>query len=107
MKRVMTALVAAALVAGLGQGGQLVWAQASSFIFRIPVMDKSAIDQLSDEELMNKYIDVEIELEAATTFYSRAGLSSKDYDLYKKVLRFRTDLLLEIQQRKLEIPQIR
>ncbi|MFP4473586.1 MAG: hypothetical protein ACLFPX_06960 [Candidatus Omnitrophota bacterium] len=85
----------------------LVTTAAWAFLFSIPVMDREAISKLSDEKLLDQYIDVMIEIEAAQTFYSVAGLNPKEYEKLKKHLRFRTDLLLEMQEREIEIPQIK
>ncbi len=80
---------------------------AQGFLFEIQPLAEDAIKTLSDEKLMDTYIDVMVELEAVDTFYDTAGLTPKEYKKYKALLRFRTDLLLEIQKRELKIPQIK
>lgn len=80
---------------------------AQAFLFDITIQDKKAIHQLSDEKLVDTYIDAMIELEAADKFFSNTGLKPKEYAKYKKLLRFRTDLIREFQKRELEIPKIK
>lgn len=82
-------------------------ASAQAFLFEITVQDKAAIKKLSDEKLVDTYIDAMIELEASDKFYSNTGLKPKEYAKYKKLLRFRTDLILEFQRREFEPPKIK
>lgn len=73
----------------------------------IETLDQAAIQKLSDQELINKYIDIMIELEASQTFHRTSGFSSPaEYNKFKDLLRYRTYLFLEIEKRKLEIPKI-
>jgi len=80
---------------------------AQGFLFEVQPLAQDAIKALPNEKLMDTYIDVMVELEAVDTFYDTAGLTPKEYKKYKALLRFRTDLLLEIQKRELKIPQIK
>lgn len=79
---------------------------SQAFLFEIKPLNQSAIVTMNDAKLMDTYIDVMIELEAVNTFYRNAGFTPKEYGKYKTLLRFRTDLLIEIQKRKLDIPRI-
>lgn len=80
---------------------------AQAFLFQIKPLDKAAIAKLTDEQLLDVYIDVMIELEAVNTFYNNAGIAPKEYEKYKTLLRLRTDLLIEIQKREIEVPRIK
>ncbi len=79
---------------------------AQAFLFEIVLADRAVIAQWKDEELIDTYIDVMIELEAANKFFSNTGLKPKEYKKYKMLLRYRTDLLIEIQKRELILPKI-
>ena len=78
--------------------------QASAFLYDMVILDKGAIARLSDEKLLDTYIDVLVEVEALKTFYTRSGLVPKEYKQYKEVLKYRILLLQEIKKRKLEAP---
>lgn len=75
-----------------------------AFLFEIKPMDKTAIARLSDEDLINTYIDVEVEVEALQAFYAKGGLTPKDYKNFKDVLRYRILLVDELNKRGLDIP---
>jgi len=95
---VIVALVIVALFPAPGQ----------AFLTDVPMLEKSAIASLTDEQLIDKYIDVMIELEASQTFHETAGFNNaNEYKKYKALLRYRTDLFLEIKKRELEVPQIK
>ncbi len=78
----------------------------ASFVFSVDILNKQQVSQLSDGKLIDAYIDVVIEIEAAKTFYSRGGLTPKEYESYKDLLRYRVWLVMEIQKRKLEVPRL-
>ncbi len=79
---------------------------AAAFLTDMPVMDKADIAKLTDDKLIEKYIDVMIELEASQTFHESAGFNNpNEYKKFKDLLRFRTYLFLEIKKRELDIPQ--
>lgn len=81
--------------------------QAQSFLFKLKILEDSAITALSDEKLIDAYIDAEIELEAVSTFFSTSGFTPREFDQYKSLLRFRTDLIREIEKRELDVPRIK
>jgi len=87
---------------------QTLWiTDAGAFLTDVSTLDKAAIAALTDEQLIDKFIDVMIELEASQTFHETAGFNNpNEYNKYKALLRFRTDLLLEIKKRELQVPQI-
>jgi len=71
----------------------------------LKIRTRAEISRLSDEELTETYIEAQVEYQAANTFHQRAGVTPKDYDKFKALLRYRADLLIELQKRKLEIPK--
>ena len=75
-------------------------------LYEMEILEKEAISKLSDEALVETYINVLVELEAGTTFSKAAGFNEKEYRRYKKLLRYRVDLMRELQKRQLEIPKI-
>ena len=77
-----------------------------AFLYEVQILDRAAISKLSDEALIEKYIDVMIELEASKAFHERAGFTPKEYQHHKSLIRFRVNIIREIQKRKLEIPKI-
>ena len=80
---------------------------AGLFLYEVEVLDKSAIRQLPDSELLDRYIDALIEIEASSTFHNSAGFNPKDYRSYKRILHYRADLIQEILRRELELPQVK
>jgi len=80
---------------------------AGLFLYEVKVLDKSAIRQLPDAELLDQYIDALVEIEASSTFHNAAGFNPKDYRNFKKILRYRADLTQEILRRELELPQVK
>jgi len=82
-------------------------AWSAGFLFTVEILDRPGIARLDDQKLIDTYIDAMIELEAAQTFYNKAGLTPKEYETYKEMLRFRTNLILEFEKRKIEVPRIK
>ena len=76
-----------------------------AFFNDFKILSKDEIEQLSDKALTNTYIDAQIEVLAQKTFFERAGITPKDYARFKELLRYRVDLIQELQRRKLEIPK--
>lgn len=77
-----------------------------AFLYEVQVMTQEELKGLKDDQLVNAYIDAMIELDAATLFHKAAGFNPKEYDKYKKLLRYTVDLSLEIQKRQLELPDL-
>ena len=78
------------------------WAAYTS---TLTILEKKGIEKLTDEQLTNTYMDVLVEVEARKDFFNHFGLSGKDLDDYKAVLKYRLMLLMEIHSRNLDIPQ--
>lgn len=68
------------------------------------VLNKQVVVALSDEALIEKYIDVLVEMEAVKTFHNTSGFLPKEYSKYKEVLKFRLLLLFEVHRRGIELP---
>ena len=79
---------------------------AAAFLYDIPVSDQPTIAALSDEKLLDTYVEVLIEMEASTTFSRTAGFNKPEYEKYKNLIRYRVRLMNELKQRRLEVPSI-
>lgn len=87
--------------------GLVATASSFAFLYEIPILDKAAVSRLSDEALVDAYIDALVELDAATIFHRAAGFNPKEYDKYKKLLRYSVDLDIEITKRGIEVPDLK
>gem|GEM_PF-1113095 len=90
----------------LSLGAAPVLHAATSFLFDAEIKSVEDIRKFPDDELINRYVDVLLELEASTTFSRTAGFTQPDYFKYKKLLRYRADLFQEITRRELDVPGI-
>lgn len=79
-----------------------VWAAFPSDEFQ--VLEVKDIMVLSDERLIEGYIDVLAEMEASKAFHTTSGFTPKEYRKYKDVIKYRLQLLFEIHRRKMELP---
>lgn len=77
-----------------------------SLLFSTPVKSLEEIRKMSDQELIDTFIDVMVDIEASTVFSQAAGFTKKDFDQYKRLLKYRVYLIQEFQRRKLPIPKI-
>ncbi len=59
---------------------------------------------LSDDKLVDAYIDAAVEIEATKTFHVTSGFTPKEYKRYKALLKYRVQLLFEARRRKLDVP---
>ena len=80
------------------------WAMAE-FPSDVAILDKVAIARLNDDQLVDTYENVLVEIDASRTFHTTSGFSPKEYKDYKSLLKFRLLLLVEIHARNLELPQ--
>lgn len=80
---------------------------ANAFLFDLPILSREAVGQLSDDKLVDTYIDVEVEAETVQLFYSRSSFTPKEYEKIKELLKYRVYLMQEMQKRKIEIPKTR
>ena len=72
----------------------------------IKVLNVKAIGELSDDKLVENYIDILAEIEASRAFHTTSGFTLKEYNKYKDIVKYRLGLLFEINRRKLEIPSV-
>ena len=72
---------------------------------KVTILEKADVSKLSDEKLIDAYMDDLVELEAIKTFHTTSGFTPKQYDEYRNLLKYRLQLLMEIHSRNLEIPQ--
>ncbi|MCA9408874.1 MAG: hypothetical protein H6755_04030 [Candidatus Omnitrophica bacterium] len=79
----------------------------SAFLNEVAVLSKEEVVKLSNERLVEVYIDAKIEIDASKTFHTRAGFNSpKEYDKYKELLAFIVVLRQEMKKRDLEAPPV-
>ncbi len=72
----------------------------------VKILTKDEIVKLSDSVLLDNYIEVSVEIEAATSLHATSGFVPKEYKSFKDLLRYRIELLNEIKKRKLEAPVV-
>ena len=96
MKRFMSAFLLIMLMTSCA------WAD---FLSKVVPLQKNEITKLNDEKLTDAYTDVLVELQAIKTFHTTSGFSTKQYDEYRDLLKYRLQLLMEIHSRNLELPQ--
>jgi hypothetical protein len=70
----------------------------------VKVLEAKEISLLSDDKLVEAYIDAMVEIEGAKVFHSTSGFTPKEYKKYKGILKYRMQLLFEIYRRKIAIP---
>jgi len=80
-------------------------AVAQGFLYSVPILDQEAVQSLSDEKLLEVYVDVLVDLEASTTFSRTAGFNKNEYMKFKELIHFRVRLFNEIKRRRLEVPE--
>ncbi len=97
MKKILAVLLCALIICAS--------AFAQSFLFSIEPLDKAGIVKLSDEQLIDTYINVLVEVEALKTFYAKGGLIPKEYAKFKETIKYKILLVQEINKRKLEVPR--
>jgi len=77
----------------------------AEFSSDVTILEKKDISKLSDEQLMDAYMNTLVEIEANRSFHATSGFSAKEYKDYKDLLKYRLMLLVEIHSRNLELPQ--
>lgn len=70
----------------------------------VVILEQPDIEKLTETQLIDTYIDVIVELEAARAFYTTSGFKPKEYNAYKNLLRYRIRLQMEMQKRGMEAP---
>jgi len=77
----------------------------AKFASDVTILDRKDISSLSDGQLINCYIDTLVEIEANQSYHDTSGFSAKEFKEYKDLLKYRILLLMEIHNRKLEVPR--
>ena len=85
--------------------GNAAVAAAQGFLYSVTILDPEAVRALSDEKLLEVYVDVLVDLEASTTFSRTAGFNKNEYEKFKALIYFRVRLFNEIKRRRLEVPE--
>lgn len=78
---------------------------AQGFLYSVTILDQQAVRALSDEKLLEIYVDVLVDLEASTAFSRTAGFNKNEYIKFKELIYFRVRLFNEIKRRRLEVPE--
>ena len=84
----------------------LLSSRVLAFSYETDLLSKEAVKKLTNEELLDKFIDAKIEVEASKTFHGKAGFSVKEYAQYKELLGFIIRLRQEMLTRELDVPPI-
>lgn len=79
---------------------------AWAFLFETPILSYEQIQQLPDNQLTDKYLDVIVELTAVQTFYSNTTFTPNEYNKLKALLKYRILLIQEMEKRKIEPPRV-
>ena len=79
---------------------------SAAFIYELKTLDKKQIAKLSDEELIDAYLEVLIEFKASSMFHQTSGFTPQDYEKYKALFRYRIYLGEELKKRELDVPVI-
>ena len=96
MKKIMLLLIAAVFVAST----------AFAFLNDVEILTKEAVKGLSNEKLVEVYINAKIEAEANKIFHGKAGFTPKEYAQFKDLLAFIIKLRQEMSERNLDAPPI-
>ena len=82
----------------------LVWTStASAFLYELKMHSSLEIKEMSNEQLLDAYLDAKIEERASAEFHEGAGFSNaKEYQMRKQLLRYIIFLRKEMQERALE-----
>lgn len=71
----------------------------------IKILANPEIEKLTNEQLVNTYIDAKIEAEAYKAF-GRTGYSHKEYSEYRELLAFIVRLRQEMEKRQVDAPPV-
>ena len=85
-----------------GDGSYTIEKEAPPDEVRIMGIQDMAL--LSDDKLVDAYIDTAVEIEATRTFHVTSGFTPKEYKRYKALLKYRVQLLFEARRRKIDVP---
>ena len=77
-----------------------------AYMPELAILEKKDIAKLTDEQLVDAYMDLLVELEASKAFHYTSGFVPKEYKAYKDLLKYRMLLMMEIHSRNIELPQV-
>jgi hypothetical protein len=95
----MKNLVLAALVT-LFLAGPISAAVTSEVV----VLQQTELTKLSNDELLETYIETLAEVEAIRAYHGAIGMSAGEYAEYKDLVKYRLRLLMEIHTRNIALP---
>jgi len=99
MKRIITGMI----FSGLLLMPMVVYA-ASFPSEDIIVLEPKQIQVLTDDKLVDTYVDMLAEIEASRTFHVTSGFTIKEYKKYKDLVKFRLQMLFELNRRQIDLP---
>lgn len=70
----------------------------------VEVLAPKDILLLDDQKITDAYIDTLVEIDAVKVAHSSSSFLPKEFKRYKRLLKYRMQLLLEIHRRKIDIP---
>ena len=100
MDRKLSAIILAGLIAAFSGGPALAGFPTDE----VTVLEPKDISLLTDDKLIDTYIDVLAEMDASKAFHATSGFTPKEYKKYRDLVKYRLRLIFEIHRRKLEIP---
>ena len=71
----------------------------------VKILATPEIEKLTNDQLLNTYIDAKIESEAYKAF-GRTGYSHKEYSQYRELLAFIVRLRQEMEKRQVDAPPV-
>ena len=80
----------------------VMYAAASDLV----ILPKEEIVKISDEKLIDAYMDTVVEIEATRSFHATSGFTPKQFTEYKDLLKYKMRLLMEIHSRNVDVPQL-
>ena len=76
----------------------------AALLEEVTPLAKKQIDALTDDQLLDSYVNTLVDMDAVKMFHSTSGFTPKEYQNYKDLLKNRLLLLFEIHKRKLGLP---
>lgn len=77
-----------------------------AYLSDLKILSKQEIVKLTDEGLIDAFIEVVVEVKASEEFHSTSGFTPKEYENYKDLIRYKILLIQEIDKRKLPTPRV-
>ncbi len=97
MKKYLLAFILLALLA----------TSAQAVMSDMKILAKDEIAKLTNEKLIDVYIETKVEIAASKTFYCNSGFSTlKEYDKYKELLTYVIYLQQEMQKKGVIPPPV-